>query len=186
MPDTPPLTITKKRVQASSDSRRVSGSLTADTAAFAASALGLPSKNGEASEARPGLARNVLPTPDKTPRKTTNKSSAGLSFIARTLFPVRPENIDEVMPSPRKKKSYAEFTLDGASAEEEPIAIFTDSHERVPEVDTSEDNPFYNPKTAVPEPIKRASKRRKITVPGEGEQSLEDAAKREDGMVYTL
>jgi hypothetical protein len=55
-------------------------------------------------------------------------------------------------------------------------------------VDPSPENPFYSQgSTAVPEPTKRASKRRKtVTVPGEGDQSIEDLQEREDGMVYTL
>ncbi len=97
------------------------------------------------------------------------------------------------MPSPKKnrgRKRYTGYTLDSFEAQEEdtPIPIYTDSHDRVPEVDMSQDNPFYgDSQTTEPEPSKtRASKRRKITVPGEGEQSIEDLEQREDGMLYTL
>lgn len=194
MPNSPPLTVTKKRMQIARDGRRISGSLNEDTMTSAASALGLPSKQGEvvASESatRSTTTRGMLPTPDKTPRKRPSKPTPGISSIARNLFPVRPESIEEVMPSPKKKKNkkYSGFTLDSFGAEDadEPITIFTDSQERIPEVDVSDDNPFYSAGAAVPEPIKRASKRRKITVPGEGELTVEDVQKREDGLVYVL
>ncbi len=97
------------------------------------------------------------------------------------------------MPSPKKnrgRKRYTGYSLDSFEAQEEdmPIPIYTDSHDRVPEVDMSQENPFYGESTATKsEPSKtRASKRRKITVPGEGEQTIEDLEQREDGMLYTL
>ncbi|KAI9738893.1 MAG: hypothetical protein M1818_005206 [Claussenomyces sp. TS43310] len=190
MPASPPLTITKKRTSASRDSRRVSGALNEDSAASAAVALGLPSKKSEMETLRSSTAtrnHSMLPTPDKTPRKRPSQAAPGISSIARNLFPVRPENIEEVMPSPRKKnKNHSNYTLDSSGTEEPPIEIFTDSHDRVPEVDMSADNPFYGVDAAVPEPVKRSSRRKKIAVPGEGEQTVEEAASREDGLIYVF
>jgi hypothetical protein len=132
----------------------------------------------------------MLPTPDKTPNTRPSAPAPAISSIARNLFPVRAETVDEVMPSPKKKarKRYTGFTLDSFEAEEgAAIQIYTDSHDRVPEADLSADNPFYGGSNiAVPEPSKRGSKRRKIAIPGEGEQTIEEAEKREDGMVYVL
>ena len=92
------------------------------------------------------------------------------------------------MPSPRKRraKKYSGVTLESFTAEEveDPISIFTDSQDRVPEKDESFDNPFYG--TATAEPTKRQTKRRVVHVPGEGAQPIEEAVRRDDGMVYVL
>jgi hypothetical protein len=133
----------------------------------------------------------MLPTPAKTPKKRPSETSAGITSIARNLFPIRAETIEEAMPSPKKKgrKKYTGFTLDSFGAEDDeatPIQIYTDSHDRVPEVDLSADNPFYGEASAPSEPTKRMSKRRKIIIPGEAEQAVEEAEQREDGLVYVL
>jgi hypothetical protein len=173
--------------------RRVSGALDHQSTAEAASALGLhPPRNASKMEAQRSALRNgMLPTPAKTPQKHTKTNPAAISSVARNLFPIRGETVDEVMPSPKKKgrKRYTGFTLDSFEAEEDgPIPIYTDSHDRVPEVDISADNPFYGESsTAVREPTKSSSKRRKIVIPGEEEeQTMSDAEQREDGLVYVL
>jgi hypothetical protein len=67
------------------------------------------------------------------------------------------------------------------------IEIFTDSVDRCPEVDLNDDNPFYGEgATVLPEPVKRTSKRRKISVEGEMDQTIEQLEKRDDGMLYVL
>lgn len=174
------------------DGRRVSGALNFDTTTTAAQALGIqPPRKMDRSAA---LLRNngMLPTPDKTPKKRPSASDPAISSVARNIFPIRADSVDEAMPSPKKKsrKRYTGLSLDSFEAQEEDAAIqiYTDSHDRVPEVDLSSDNPFYGSARtpAVPEPTKRTSKRRKVTVPGEGEQVIEEAERREDGMVYVL
>jgi hypothetical protein len=165
-----------------------------DGAASAAAALGLPApKNESKMEVHRSTAavrkNGMLPTPAKTPQKRSEEHAPAITAIARNLFPIRSGSDEEVMPSPKKRnKKYTGLTLDSFEAEEDaPIHIYTDSHDRVPEVDLNPDNPFYGQGAApVPEPTKRASKRRKITVPGEGVQSIEELEKREDGLVYTL
>jgi hypothetical protein len=135
----------------------------------------------------------MLPTPTKTPKKMPDDSEvpAVITSIARNLFPIRGEMAEEAMPSPKKKgrKKYTGFTLDSFEAEDEdtPISIYTDTNDRIPEADMSSDNPFYGmSSTAQREPAKRLSKRRKITIPGEGEQTIEEAERREDGLIYVL
>jgi hypothetical protein len=168
--------------------RRVSGALNRESASNAAAALGFSSRPESKVEPVRGVA--LLPTPAKTPQKRPSEGSAGINAIARNLFSSRADTAEEVMPISRKgRKKYTGFTLDSLEAEEtdQPIQIYTDSHDRVPEVDMSVDNPFYGQgSVAHPEPTKRASKRRKITVPGEGEQSVEEVEQREDGLVYVL
>lgn len=133
----------------------------------------------------------MLPTPDKTPRKAPTEIAPQVKAIARSLFSNRSDAVDEVMPTPSRKrtKKYTGFTIGGDEGDEDnaPIAIFTDSHDRIPEVDNSLNNPFYGPGSMVAaEPVKRSSKRRKISIPGEEDITLEEAEKREDGIVVVL
>lgn len=73
-----------------------------------------------------------------------------------------------------------------AEEEEDPITIFTDSQDRIPEKDNSEANPFYGSTAMAAEPSKRQSRRKLVSIPGEGAQSIDEAARREDGIVYVL
>ena len=74
-----------------------------------------------------------------------------------------------------------------AEEEEESIEIFTDSRDKLPEIDDRTENPFYgDAQVSVPEPTKRRSKRNKVVVPGEGVQTVDEALHREDGLVYVL
>lgn len=79
------------------------------------------------------------------------------------------------------------MSLESFNAEEveDPITIFTDSRERVPQKDESDENPFLS-RAAPSEPTKRRSKRRQVAIPGEDAQSVEEASRRDDGMVYVL
>ena len=166
---------------------------------IAAVALGLPTptpkRHHKMDSTLPAPLRTaaMLPTPAKTPKKRPTETAPAIKAIARNLFPVHSGTNEEIMPSPKKnrgRKRYTGYTLDSFEAVEEdmPIPIYTDSHDRVPEVDMSQDNPFFGQgSVAHLEPSKvRASKRRKIMVPGEGEQSIEDLEQRKDGMIYTL
>jgi hypothetical protein len=135
----------------------------------------------------------MLPTPAKTPTQKPAVVAPGIRSIARNLFPIRGETAEDAMPSPKKKgrKQHSGYTLGSFGVDEEEdsqIAIYTDSHDRIPEVDLSADNPFYGQSsaTAQPEPTKRSSKRRKITIPGDGEQTIDEAERREDGLIYVL
>ncbi|TVY28223.1 hypothetical protein LHYA1_G003332 [Lachnellula hyalina] len=195
-----PQTAPKKRGPKSDpeiSGRRVSGALNYESTVSAAAALGLPTPTPrKAEKMRPVdvlRANGMLPTPAKTPQKRPEEGQTPpeVTAIARNLFSVRPDTLDEVMPSPKRKgkKRYTGFTLDSFEAENDqtPIAIYTDSNERIPEADMSMDNPFYGEgaehEYAEHEPSKRSMKRRKIMVPGEGEQDLEDVEQRKDGVI---
>ena len=127
--------------------------------------------------------KDMLLTPSKTPRKVdVNKQVPALGHVARDLFNTQH---DELTPRKRQKK-YTGISLESFTAEEieEPFDIFTDSRDRLPTKDESEANPFYG-EVAVPETPKRRSKR-SVKIPGEGAQSVDAAARREDGMLYVL
>ncbi|KAL2003021.1 hypothetical protein VTN02DRAFT_5256 [Thermoascus thermophilus] len=122
----------------------------------------------------------MLPTPAKTPRK---KAVGDVGSTARTLFPTAPSR-------PKKGKKYTAFSLE--SFEEDPsenhgkIEIFTDSRDRIPELDESEGNPFYKKPSAAESSehaTSRTSKRRKA----DGikrDKEVDEAIKRDDGMFY--
>lgn len=185
---TPALSPQKKRMPPMDSSRKVSGTLTAEGTANAAVALGLMSKpESRPTRAGASTGAGMLITPAKTPQKPpTEQAKAKVGSIARTLF----HNDDDVMPSPKKVQTQ-KYTLDSFSNEEEdadkPIEIYTDSHERIPEVDESAENPFYvGQSTVASEQPKRRSKRRTVTIPGEGKVSVDEAVRREDGMLIVL
>ncbi|KAI9836335.1 MAG: hypothetical protein M1837_003403 [Sclerophora amabilis] len=147
--------------------------------------LSHPTKNGST------LGVGMLPTPVKTPRKRPDKSHPGPNPTARVLFQDRPGNVEEAMPSPKKQsRKHTALSL-GSFAEEvdemdgDQIQIFTDSKERVPELDESVDNPFYNRGGEVEQrqpSTKRSNKRRKTR----RSESEDELMKRDDGMVYVF
>lgn len=132
----------------------------------------------------------MLPTPAKTPRKQPDGvTEANVRSVARNLF----AGETDIMPTPKKRKSkkYTGLTLESFRAEnvEAPIEIFTDSRDRIPEKDTTTDNPFYAATSAnapAHEPTKRRSPRKHVSIPGEGSETIEEAIQREDGIVYVL
>jgi hypothetical protein len=167
--------------------RRASGALTAKSTADAAGALGISPKPQKKTQGNVTASQStgMLPTPAKTPRKEPDaKTEAASRAIARNLF----ATTTDVMATPKKRaKKYTGLTLDSFKAEEveENIEIFTDSRDRVPEVDNSADNPFYGDHV-VAEPSNRRSKRKQVSIPGEGKQTIEDAVKRSDGVLVVL
>ncbi|KHN99119.1 uncharacterized protein MAM_02817 [Metarhizium album ARSEF 1941] len=182
-----PVTSPRKRPHPALGSRRqVSASLTAEGTANAAVALGLNADRAVPhSTTSTSQADCMLPTPSKTPQKPPNeKTAATIQSFARNLF----SSAEEVVPSPRRRRSkkYSGVTMESFTAEEEedPITIFTDSKDRIPEKDNSEANPFYG--NSVAEPSKRQSRQRGVSIPGEGIQSIDEAARREDGIVYVF
>ena len=144
------------------------------------------------------LATGMLPTPAKTPRKKPVQTAA-INAAARVLFPSRPNTAEDAMPTPRKKKSkrhvgfslYSESDEDANASLEGNIQIFTDSKDKIPEFDPSEDNPFnVHPSQDAP-PLqeaskKKKSKKRKIGQHVEDSKEIEEAFNREEGMVYVL
>lgn len=177
--------------------RRTSGALNTEGTATAAAALGLPPSGGKVDpRAASTVVTGMLPTPAKTPsRKHSEQNAAQIQSIARNLF----ASDDDVMPSPRgkkrAKKTYTGLSMDSLTAveDEASIKIYTDSHERIPEVDRSADNPFYGEHQRPQQqelseegPAQRRSMRRQVVVPGEGRQTVDEALRREDGLVYVL
>ncbi|KAI5923399.1 hypothetical protein F4810DRAFT_205273 [Camillea tinctor] len=194
---TPATSPQKKRMPAMDSVRRASGPLTAEGTAHAADSLGIasiapkarqPKSHTSAATSSHGTTSAMLPTPAKTPRKQPNaKTEAASRAVARNLFSAE----TDVAPTPRKKKAkkYTGLTLESFTAEEmdDPINIFTDTRDRLPELDSSAENPFYgNDPAPVEEPSKRRSKRKQVSIPGEGKQAIEDAVRRDDGIVYVF
>ncbi|GFP57950.1 hypothetical protein TASIC1_0009028700 [Trichoderma asperellum] len=168
----------KKRQPAADSVRRVAAALAAESAA--------PSASKDKSVAGRAVASSslMLPTPSKTPQKPpTSKETAEIQSFARNLFPT--EDADVSSPRKRRSKKYSSMTLEGFRAEaEEDIEIFTDSRERIPKKDDSKSNPFVGNATSA-EPSKRRTKR-KVMVPGEGPQSIDEASRRDDGLIYVF
>jgi hypothetical protein len=136
--------------------------------------------------AKPSSAETfgMLQTPAKTPRKRAPQS-ASTNSTARVLFPGRPVNIDDAMPSPRKARK-TKYLNPFAIAEEgdgegssSKIQIYTDSKERVPTLDTDGSNPFLSSNAAKP------NKRQKKTHTSR-EAAMEEAVRNDEGMVYVL
>ncbi|MCJ1473747.1 hypothetical protein MMC13_002398 [Lambiella insularis] len=135
----------------------------------------------------------MLPTPAKTPRKKTVHSNA--TAAARVLFPNRPDSLEDAMPTPtkhgRRPKKHIAFSLDsfgddGEGSSDGKIEIYTDSKDRVPELDGSEDNPFYAQSGTETPSSKRASKRRKVSGGSDHNGEVQEMLKRNEGMVYVF
>ncbi len=183
-----PVPSPRKKRQAPADTgRRVSGSLTAESTANAAAALGLsePLPPSEPDNASTSRSSGMLPTPSKTPIKPQNaKQPANVESFARNLF----SSDEQANIKKRRAKKYTGMTMDSFTVEEQDdaIAIFTDSQDRIPSKDASSSNPFNGNSSKGLDVHQRRSRRRQIHIPGEGAQSVDDATRREDGMVYVL
>ncbi|KAM6486049.1 hypothetical protein HDV62DRAFT_266087 [Trichoderma sp. SZMC 28011] len=170
----------KKRQSAADSVRRVTASLAAEASAASGS------KDKSVAGRSAAASSLMLPTPSKTPQKPPNaKATAHIQTFARNLFPVA-EETELSSPRKRRSKKYSGMTLESFRAEvaEEDIEIFTDSQDRIPKKDESKSNPFVGNAPAA-EPSKRRTKR-KVHVPGEGSQSVDEASRREDGMIYVF
>jgi len=96
------------------------------------------------------------------------------------------------MSRAKKGKKYSSFSLESfhsdPSENREKIEIFTDSRDRVPKVDESEENPFYKKPSDENGSVNagsRTSKRRKVEEVKRSEE-VQDALRRDDGMLYVL
>ncbi|KAL8824675.1 MAG: hypothetical protein Q9191_004892 [Dirinaria sp. TL-2023a] len=164
--------------------------------AMVGKAFDLKLNEGNGTMQQPGvdIGANMLPTPAKTPKKKQVQPSAAVS---RVLFPVRPDTVDEAMPTPRKanrNRRHAGFTLDSSMDDETNseggIKIYTDTKEKVPELDQSEDNPFidhpvkHDPPKA-PRKAKSSSGRKAKTQTADKDE-IHEAFNHEEGMVYVF
>ncbi len=156
-----------------------------------------PDKNPTLQQTSLNLGASMLPTPAKTPRKKPVQPAA-VQAAARVLFPSRPDTIEDAMPNPRKRRNkrhvgfslYSSMEDDGDVGSENQIEIYTDSKDKVPELDPSEDNPFYDQhaQTVVSVESRRTkiSKKRKAEHSIDASAEIEEAFNREEGMVYVL
>ena len=140
---------------------------------------------------------SMLPTPAKTPRKKRAPAPA-LASTARVLFPVRPETVEDAMPMARRrgrKKRYVGFSLDSAEEDDSAhpdgdIQIFTDSKERVPELDLSEDNPFvdnpFRPDSSRVQSKPKGNSKEKANYLINNNSEETEAFQRGEGMLYVL
>ncbi|CEL07950.1 hypothetical protein ASPCAL11104 [Aspergillus calidoustus] len=121
---------------------------------------------------RSTMTDGMLPTPAKTPRK---KPVDNVDSTARVLFPP--------LSGQKKKRKQTGFSLDSFTedpSQGESIQIYTDSRDRIPEVDESEANPFYNKPSAN---TSARSCRRKTR---SRDKEVDEALNRDDGMVYVF
>ncbi|KAL8793007.1 MAG: hypothetical protein Q9195_004411 [Heterodermia aff. obscurata] len=136
------------------------------------------------------MGASMLPTPAKTPRKKHSQAANG---IGRVLFSVRPDTVEEAMPIPRKNKRnrrHVGFSLDSEAESEGGIQIFTDSQDKIPELDLSEANPFIDHpmKRDPPETSSKAkvSNKRKPQSESVSKETIKEAFDHERGMVYVF
>ncbi|KAI1480871.1 hypothetical protein K445DRAFT_68867 [Daldinia sp. EC12] len=185
------ITSPKKRQPAMDSVRRASSALTYEGTSSAADSLGISSQHKTKASTTASRAAAMFPTPAKTPKKQPDeKSKANVRAIARSLFS---ETDAIATPKKRKAKKYTGLTLDSFTAEniDEPIEIFTDTRDRIPEADDTAANPFYEkhppaPATAEPKSPKKRGQGKLISVPGEGKQPLDEVLQREDGIIYVF
>ena len=126
------------------------------------------------TEVLPSSAMKVAPsTPERTPRQKkgmaksgSNSSINSLGSVSGALFSQRLHD-DDTMPSPKKHFKYNIL----GDVEEEEIQIFTDSKERIPEVDGGPEDPFYTPADATIFKVATPAKGRK----GEKVTVIEDS-----------
>ena len=133
-------------------------------------------------------ASNMYPTPAKTPRK--RKPTTNFGNTARVLFHDRETNPNDIMPTPsksRKGKKHTAFSLESFEEEQKNgnrVKIYTDSKERMPELDKDDDNPFVvQGGTSQPQKVPAQKRGR----PKHGvSQGVDDAVENDRGIVYTL
>lgn len=99
------------------------------------------------------------------------------------------------MPTPRKRRKpvgsiFGSSREEGDRTVERRISIYTDSKDRVPEVDTSEENPFYGNSTSSRtdkelNKVKGSKKKATKSVLAK-EKQLDDGIDHDKGMLYVL
>jgi hypothetical protein len=139
------------------------------------------------------MADGMLPTPVKTPRK---KNVPSMNAAARALFQDQPVLGEEVAANSRrarKGRRYNGFTLERFTAGEDApasIQIFTDSRDNVPQLDTTEENPFTDhptkPEGSSSRRVVGTSKRRKMTGGQHTDPHVQQAVDNDEGMIYVL
>ncbi|KAF7115990.1 hypothetical protein CNMCM5793_003823 [Aspergillus hiratsukae] len=135
---------------------------------------------------RPTMTDGMLPTPAKTPRK---KAVGAVGDTARTLFPATQSSASSRSKKTKKDTAYSlDSFIDNATRGASQIEIYTDSRDRIPEIDESEGNPFYkkhNHQESTSHETARAS-RRSRREETKRDQEVDEAIKRKDGMFYVF
>ncbi|KAL1898355.1 hypothetical protein Cpir12675_001981 [Ceratocystis pirilliformis] len=183
----------KKTPQGLQTPRKQLGSsrLTLDPACLSSS-----SKIQEPSSSSTNVGSAGMLTPAKTPRKAALRNE-NLDSISRNIFSASTTLVDtkspELTPRRRRVKKYTGSSLDSIIAdepdEEDPdIPIFTDAADRPFVIRNTEDDPFLRkaPSMMPPPTPRRRSPRKNVLVAGEGRITVEDAIKRDDGIIYTF
>ncbi|KAK3080802.1 hypothetical protein LTS18_012962 [Coniosporium uncinatum] len=146
------------------------------------------------SDIKPTSASSLgmLPTPSKTPRKKDIAQHGSLS-AARVLFPDRLANIEDAMPSTRKsrKKRVTAFSLSDVSSDiddgnSSKIPIYTDSKERVPDLDNDDKNPFVTRKSSRTKPATNGENFLKRKKPSRRDEAMEEAVRNDEGIIYVF
>jgi hypothetical protein len=98
------------------------------------------------------------------------------------LFPARPAAIEDAMPSPRKARKSKHpnpFAIADESSSSK-IEIYTDSKDRIPDMEDDDANPFLSKNASKP------SKRQTKKVMTAHEEEMEEAARNDEGVIYVL
>lgn len=124
------------------------------------------------------FGHGMLPTPSKTPR-----TKKGVFSIDRPAGP------QDAMPSPRRSRVAKRFTLDD-EPDNERIQVYTDTADRIPEVDEDADNPFVIRRSTRKTKISSFSQRLSDVTSGKTKygmnREIDEAVDNDEGMVYVL
>lgn len=98
------------------------------------------------------------------------------------------------MPTPtkhgRRIKKHGGFSLgsfaDDDASSDGKVEIYTDSKEKIPEIDENPGNPFYVKPGAEHSTAKNGNKRRKVSNLPHHDEGVQEMLKRNEGMVYVL
>lgn len=130
------------------------------------------------------MTDGMLPTPAKTPKK---KAVDDAGSTARSLFPS-----SSMTSRGKKSKKPTAYSLesfeDNPSQNQATIEIYTDSRDRIPEVDEGEGNPFNTKHKAAIRSGKATSRSSRSRKAGEvsRDDEVDKALHRDDGMFYVL
>jgi hypothetical protein len=126
-------------------------------------------------EPKPKTNAAMLPTPIKTP---TKKETQNVNLEPRALFGGR---------SHTKPKKYSQFSLESFNSELErqeqaPLEVFTDSRDRIPQLNPSMDNPFLSKATDSTQDSAIVSRTRT----SKRNAKVDKDVRRDDGLLYVL
>lgn len=122
-------------------------------------------------------AEDQFPTPRKTPRRQDHTSRNSTARILH--FRAQP---DELLPTPRKRRVRASLDSPQTSPPSAEVQIYTDSQDRVPEMEPAEDNPFVGPRKT-DSGRGSSSKSKRMT---REEAMMDEAVKNDEGIIFTF